>query len=82
MGGGDVLNAEGQALPEVKAVADLHGAWGASGDALPVGEGAVTAGDLNTGAGWGMTPPVVVADAAYGKFPTKYLSSTTVTGSA
>lgn len=47
MGGSDVLNSAGQSLPEVKAVADLHGVGSAGGDALPVGEGAVAAGDLD-----------------------------------
>lgn len=45
--GGGVLDAAGKALSEVKAVADLHGIRGAGGDSLPVGEGAVAAGDLN-----------------------------------
>lgn len=47
MGRGDVLNSARQAQPEVKAVADLHGLWGAGCDALPVGEGAVAAGNLD-----------------------------------
>ncbi len=49
MGGGDVLDTAGEALPEVEAVADLHRIGGAARDALPVGEGAVAAGDLDTG---------------------------------
>lgn len=55
MGGGDVLDAAGEALPEVEAVADLHGVGCAGGDALPVGEGAVAAGDLDT---WVLAEPV------------------------
>lgn len=47
MSGGDVLNSAGQALPVVKAVADLNGFGGPGGDALPVGEGAVAAGGLD-----------------------------------
>lgn len=49
MGGRDFLNAPGQALPQMEAVADLDGVRGTIGDALPVGERAVATGDLNTG---------------------------------
>ncbi|MFD7445218.1 hypothetical protein [Streptomyces sp. NPDC059909] len=49
MSGSDFLNAPGQALPQVETVADLDGLWGAIGDALPTGERAVAAGDLDTG---------------------------------
>jgi hypothetical protein len=48
MSGGDFLNAPGQALPQMKAVADLDGLWGTVGDALPIGKRAVAAGDLRT----------------------------------
>ncbi|MGW7195623.1 hypothetical protein [Streptomyces chryseus] len=48
MGGGEVLNSSGRALPKVEAVAHLQGIRGAGDDALPVGEGSVAAGDLNT----------------------------------
>lgn len=49
MSGGDLLDAPGQALPEVKAVADLYGLGGAISDALPVSERAVAADNLNSG---------------------------------
>lgn len=49
VGGGDFLNAPGQALPQVKTVADLQSFGGTVGYALPVGEGAVAAGDLDSG---------------------------------
>jgi hypothetical protein len=48
VGRGDVLNAAGEPLPEVKTVADLHSVGGAGEDALPVGKGAVAADDLDT----------------------------------
>ncbi len=48
VGRGDVLDSAGEALPEVKAVADLQGIRGAGGDSLPVGEGPVAAGDPNS----------------------------------
>ena len=49
VGGSDVLDATGQPLPQVEAVADLHGPGGAGGDALPVCQRAVTADDLDAG---------------------------------
>lgn len=49
VGGGDFLNAAGQALPQVEAVADLDSVGGTAGDALPVGERAVAADHLDTG---------------------------------
>lgn len=49
MGRDAALDSAGEALPEVKAVADLHSVGGTGGDALPVGEGCFAAGDLDTG---------------------------------
>ncbi|MCX5276354.1 hypothetical protein [Streptomyces virginiae] len=48
VGGGDVLDAVGEALPEVKSIAELHGGGCPDRDALPVGEGSIAAGDLDT----------------------------------
>lgn len=48
VGGGDFLNAPGQALPQMKTVADLDRLWGAIGDALSIGKRAVAADDLHT----------------------------------
>lgn len=48
VGGGEVLDAAEEALPEMEAVADLHGIGGAGRSALPVCEGAVAADDLDT----------------------------------
>ncbi|MFG2348687.1 hypothetical protein [Streptomyces phaeochromogenes] len=54
VGGGDVLDAAGKALPEEKAVADLHGIRSTGANALPIGEGAAPAGDLDT---WVLAEP-------------------------